>query len=134
MSKILKKLEGMAGTNCSALVQNSQSLASTFTKEESVYLKLSSQAFALIFKQADKADAKKITTNVASDKVTSRYDEAHLQLGQRRLLCFRLDDNTLYISMIEQNKDVQKAQKVIRGAINILSKIVTATSAHSSKA
>ena len=134
MSKILKKLEGMAGTNCSALVQSSQSLASTFTKEESVYLKLSSQAFALIFKQADKGDAKKTTSDITPDLVTQRYDEAHLQLGQRRLLCFRLEDNTLYIAMIEQNKDVQKAQKVIRGAINILNKVVRATSTHPPKA
>lgn len=129
MSKILKKLEGMAGTNCSALVRSSQPIASTFTKEESVYLKLSSQAFALIFKHADKADTEKTT----SEETILRYDEAHLQLGLRRLLCFRLEDNTLYISMIEQNKDIQKAQKVIRGAINILNKVVNATSSHPPK-
>lgn len=130
MSKILKKLEGMAGTNCSALVQNSLPLATTFSKDDNVYLKLSLQAFALIFKHADKADAEKIATH----KTTPIYDEAHLQLGERRLICFRLEDNTLYISMIEQNKDIQKAQKVIRGAINILSKIASATSAHPAKA
>lgn len=130
MSKILKKLEGMAGTNCSALVQSSQPIATTFTKDENVYLKLSSQAFALIFKHADKADAGKTTGH----ETTPRYDEAHLQLGSRRLLCFRLEDNTLYISIIEQNQDIQKAQKVIRGAINILNKIAKAASAHHPKA
>ncbi len=130
MSKILKKLEGMAGTNCSALIQNSQPIATTFTKEEHVYLKLSSQAFALIFKHADKADAEQAHT----PEVSARYDEAHLQLGSRRLLCFRLEDNTLYISIIEQSSDIQKAQKVIRGAINILSKVANATSAHHPKA
>ncbi|SFG77110.1 hypothetical protein [Neptunomonas qingdaonensis] len=129
MSKILRKLEGMAGTNCSALVQNSQSLATTFTKEESVYLKLSLQAFTLIFKHADKADAEKVATHDIAEK----YDEAHLQLGQRRLICFRLENNTLYISMIGQNQDVHKAQKVIRGAVNILSKVVNAASAHPPK-
>lgn len=130
MSKILKKLEGMAGTNCSALVQNGQPIATTFTKDENVYLKLSSQAFALIFKHADKADAGKTTDH----EITPRYDEAHLQLGSRRLLCFRFEDNTLYISMIEQSRDIQKAQKVIRGAINILSKVANAASAHPPKA
>ncbi len=134
MSKILKKLEEMAGTNCSALVQNSQSLASTFTKQEHVYFKLSLQAFTLIFKHADKADAEKIAVlDVATHEVTPRYDEAHLQLGQRRLICFRLKDNTLYIAMIEHNQDIQKAQKVVRGAINILSKVVNAASAHQPK-
>lgn len=123
MSIILKKLEGMAGTNCSAIVMNNHSLASTFSKEEIVYLKLSQQAFARIFNHAD--------TEIADS--TPQYDEAHLQMGERRLICFRLEDNTFYISMVPQNHDIQKAQKIIRGALNILRKVVSGTSAPQSK-
>jgi hypothetical protein len=115
MSKILNKLEGMAGTDYSALVINNRPIASTFSKEEMLYLKLSQQAFMHIFKQADKTQANDL------------YDEAHLQLGQRRLLCFRLEENTLYISMLAQTNDVQKAQKVIRGALSVLRKIASAS-------
>lgn len=124
MSNILKKLEGMAETDCSALVLNNHLLASTFPKEETIYLRLSQQAFTHIFKQSDKADLE----NTTSQDTAPKYDEAHLHLGERRLICFRLEDNTLYISMVPQNQDVHKAQKVIRGALPVLRKVVSATS------
>ncbi|BBB30735.1 hypothetical protein [Neptunomonas japonica] len=119
MSKILKKLEGMAGTDSSAIMSNKRPIASTFDKDEAVILKLAQQAFTHIFKQADKADALK----PADSENIQAYDEAHLQLGQRRLLCFRIEENTFYICILPQNSDIHKAQKIIRGALAILKKI-----------
>lgn len=120
MSKVLQKLEKMADTDCSAIIHLKRPIASTFAKEDIVILKLAQQAFSHIFKHADKADMLR-----SSDDVNVQpYDEAHLQLGARRLLCFRLTDDTFYISMIPQSNDIQKAQKVIRGALSILRKVV----------
>ncbi|MGY8870020.1 MAG: hypothetical protein ACKVJE_06225 [Pseudomonadales bacterium] len=129
MSKILKKLEGMAGTNSSAIMSNKRPVASTFAKDEMVILKLAQQAFSHIFKQADKADALK---SAGSENIKA-YDEAHLQLGASRLLCFRIEEDAFYICMLPQNSDIQKAQKIIRGALGIIKKIAGATSTHISK-
>lgn len=129
MSKILKKLEGMAGTDCSAIIRYKHPIASTFGKNEIAILNLAQQAFTHILKHADKADTLKATDG----ETIQQYDEAHLQLGQRRLICFRLEDNILYISMLPQSNDIQKAQKVIRGALGVLRKVVSATATQTAK-
>jgi hypothetical protein len=123
MSKILKKLEDMAGTNCSAIISHKRLIASTFEKHEVAILNLAQQAFTHILKHADKADALKTTI----DETVQQYDEVHLQLGQNRLICFRLKENILYISKLEQSGDIHKAQKVIRGALGVLKKVANAT-------
>lgn len=101
MSKILKKIDQLADAECSVLMQGNRPLGSTFPKDKIIYIKIALQSFGHIFKQAD--------------HLSPGYDEAHMQLSKQRLLCFRIGNGT-YISLLKKGSDVQKAQRVIRGA------------------
>jgi hypothetical protein len=109
MSKILTKLESLAGTQCSALYSQGQSTFSTFPGEKSRYSKLAYQAFYHIFKHAH--------------RVNIKYDEAHLQIGNERYICYQVAQECFYISVLPPKSDINKAQKVIRGAHKVLTKL-----------
>jgi len=113
MSKILTKLESLAGTQCSVLYSQGQSAFSTFPVEKSRYAKLAYQAFHHIFKHAHRVNAK--------------YDEAHLQIGNERYICFQVAQECFYISLLPPKSDRNKAQKVIRGAHKVLTKLHNST-------
>lgn len=111
MSKVLKKIDKASGARCGVLIFGKKPVASTFPKEEILYIKLAQQAFRHIFANADKNDF--------------NYNEAHLQLGKRRLVCFRLEQGAFYIALFVDNSEFQKSQKLIRMALPTLEKLVS---------
>ncbi len=99
MSKLLKTIDQLAGAECSVLMKGSRPVGSTFPKEKIIYIKLALQSFGHIFKQVD--------------RLNTSYDEAHIQLNNQRMVCFRLPEG-FYISLLSKECEVQKAQKTIR--------------------
>jgi hypothetical protein len=111
MSQILTKLDKLSGSECSVLFSGSKPIASTFSKDKLLYLKLGHQAFTLIFKQAIKSNP--------------YYDEAHIQIGNYRLISYRVSDSALYIALLPERSEIHRAQRILRESRPLLSKMIT---------
>lgn len=114
MSKVLKKLELLSGAMYGVIFVDEKPVASTFPKEKAIYAKLAQQAFGHIFRQGE--------------KLNPRFNEAHLQLSQHYMICLKLDRNAFYVAALPKNGNVHRAQKVSRGAVGVLNKVINKTS------
>jgi hypothetical protein len=110
MSQILTKLDKLSGSECSVLFSGTKPIASSFPKDKLLYLKLGHLAFTLIFKQATKTNPD--------------YDEAHIQIGHYRLMCYRVNDTSLFIALLPERSEIHKAQRVLRESRPLFTKMI----------
>lgn len=100
MSELLASVDKAGLIGCSCLLKGKDVTASSFGKEKRNYETIAKQTFSYIF------------LNVSKHK--SKHNEAHLEIGEKRLSGFLLNQNTVLVCLSDKKTNVSHVRAHIK--------------------
>lgn len=100
MSELLATVDKPGLIDCSCLLQGKEVQASTFPQENRNHETIAKQAFSYVF------------LNVA--KMQTKHNEAHLEIGNKRLSGFMLKPNLILVCMSAKDVNIMLIRSHIR--------------------
>ncbi|MCP4598346.1 hypothetical protein [Neptuniibacter sp.] len=102
MIELLNAVDKPGVIDCSCILKGKDVIATSFPEKNRNHQTIAKQAFSYVF------------LNVS--KVKSKHDEAHLEVGEKRLSAFLLRSNLILVCMSAKDSNIQQVRNQARQA------------------